>query len=128
MATLRQVALTGNVPLAELIRTLRAASGIEAGPVVVEPADAAVQQDAPGWFDEGKIAGSLDIRPPLDSGVHPMGRVMSEIERLNPGDIYEVVTPFVPAPLLDIAAGKGFLTWVCQEAPDLFRTYFTRPG
>jgi hypothetical protein len=40
-----------------------------------------------------------------------------------------VVTPFVPAPLLDVTAGKGFATWVPAEAPDLFRTYFVRsPG
>jgi hypothetical protein len=41
------------------------------------------------------------------------------------GDIYELITPFLPAPLIDSAKEKGFLTWSQKEGGEIFKTYLT---
>ena len=121
IATLRQVAEVGRLPLAELINTLRAAVGQEGGEFTATGAAAA---DQPVWFDAGRIALRLDARPMLAAGEHPLSRVLSEIQQLPPQGIYELTTPFLPAPLLDAVKKKGFMVWSLREQEDLFRSYF----
>ena len=40
------------------------------------------------------------------------------------GEVYELITPFEPAPLIDQAKTQGFKTITRKENDDLFRTYF----
>jgi hypothetical protein len=51
---------------------------------------------------------------------------MTELSTLEEGQIYELVTPFLPAPLIDSAKAKGFRAWSKSEAGGVVRTYFTR--
>lgn len=120
IATLRQVAEVGRVPLADLINTLRAAVGQEGG----EFSSAAAAADQPAWFNASRIAQRLDARPMLAAGEHPLSRVLGEIQQLPPQGIYELTTPFLPAPLLDAVKKKGFAVWSRREQEDLFRSYF----
>ena len=62
----------------------------------------------------------------IEKGVAIIQKVMKEIENLEQGRIYELVTPFVPAPLIDMVKGKGFLAWSSEEGADLVKSYFTR--
>lgn len=122
IATLRQVARVGGVPLGDLIARLREAAGVGAGPGVgFEEADEA----RPDWWREP--ARTYDARDEIEAGGHPLERVMRDLQALAPGDVYELVTPFVPAPLLDVARRKGFRAWT---APSVrhgeVRSYFTR--
>jgi len=55
-----------------------------------------------------------------------MARVMSDLGALGEGEVYALVTPFVPAPLVDLARGKGFVGFSVTEGEDLVRTYFRR--
>ncbi len=122
VATLRQVAQIGNVPLGTLINKLRSIVGqttdFEAG---AETKDASAQPD---WFDPLKIVKSLDARPMIESGQQPMSLVLEELKTLKSGEIYELITPFVPSPLVDIGKKKGYQAWSKQVKPDLIKTYF----
>jgi uncharacterized protein (DUF2249 family) len=126
VATLRQVAQVGKVPLAELINRLRAAAGLEGAELAEAEAGTGEPAATPGWFSPGAVAKSLDARPLLSAGIHPMGQVMKDLSTLDEGQIYELVTPFLPAPLIDMAKGKGYRTWSRTEAGGVVRTYFTR--
>jgi len=42
------------------------------------------------------------------------------------GKMLELVTPFVPAPLIDLAIQKRCLTWTKEEAETEYKTYFTK--
>jgi hypothetical protein len=54
---------------------------------------------------------------------------MADLAALGDGEVYELVTPFVPAPLVDLARGKGFPSFSVQEREGLVRTYFRKaPG
>jgi uncharacterized protein (DUF2249 family) len=62
----------------------------------------------------------------IERGEQPMGTVMSSLSRLNPGEIYELTTGFVPAPLIDLAVKQGFSSFHRAETGDLVRTYFRK--
>jgi hypothetical protein len=120
VATLRQVAEVGGLSLAEVINTLRASVGQECANFG-GPADSA---ERPDWFTAEKIMMRLDARPMLAAGEHPLNQVLREIQNLKPGEIYELTTPFLPAPLLDVVKKKGLAVWSLREEADLFRNYF----
>ena len=81
---------------------------------------------APAWLDLSRVAESYDARQDLAAGVHPAQKVMSALGSLPEGALYELVTPFAPAPLIDKAKALGFAAWHVQESADTVRTYFTK--
>ena len=104
IASLRQVAQVGNVPLAVLINRLREEVGQQTD--AAEEVITTNESTAPAWWQADKIVRSLDARPIIDSGGHPVEQVMRELKNLTSSQIYELVTPFIPAPLIDLAKGK----------------------
>lgn len=124
ITSLRQVAQIGHVSLTDMIRKLRAEAGIKGG----DDFDVELSIDSskkPDWFEESKIVKKLDAREMLEAGEHPVNQVLTEVKDLEKGQIYELVTPFLPAPLIDSVKGKGFQAWSHQEKPDVVRSYFT---
>jgi len=51
---------------------------------------------------------------------------MADLAALADEQVHELVTPFVPAPLVDLARGKGFVSFSVVEREDLVRTYFKK--
>ena len=124
VTSLRQVAQIGHVSLTDMIRKLRAKAGIQGG----DDFDGELSTDLsgkPDWFDESKIVKKLDAREILEAGEHPVTQVVTEVKNLEKGQIYELVTPFLPVPLIDTVKNKGFQAWSHQEKPDVVRSYFT---
>jgi len=127
VTTLRQAAKVGGVPLADLINTLRKASGATDETFQESGQDASlVNIERPEWLQEARITRRLDARPLIEAGERPVGRIMPELERLGKGDIFELTTPFVPAPIIDMAKEKGFSVWHEEVVAELVRTYFRR--
>jgi len=125
VATLRQVAQIGEVDLGTLINTLRAKVGMEA----IETFAAATDSQAstpPPWWEESRIVRHLDARPLIEAGEQPIHRVLDELKTLHEHEIYELITPFLPAPLIDIAKKQGFRTWSQQRDRSTFYTFFRR--
>jgi len=125
VATLRQVAQIGDVDLANLINTLRANAGLEEIEDLLPDTDRD-SQTPPAWWDKARIVNHLDARPMISAGEQPINRVMNELKKLAENEIYELITPFTPAPLIDMAKKQGFRTWSQQEQKDLVRTFFIR--
>jgi len=124
VATLRQVAKVGNVPLGSLIERLRSAVGQESD--AAQPDEAAETVPRPAWADPAAAKLEFDARELIESGGHPMPQVMGDLAELGPQESYLLVTAFLPAPLVDLAAQKGFEHWSEHPDPNLFRTYFRR--
>jgi DUF438 domain-containing protein len=80
----------------------------------------------PAWLDGARIAKRLDARPLLAQGIHPLQQVMQDLATLGPSDVYELVAPFVPGPLVERARSLGCLAHVEEEGGGLVRTFFTR--
>jgi hypothetical protein len=122
MATLRQVAQIGNVPLAELINRLRRAAGQSEGMF-----EESMNAERPIWLDMNNIQERLDARPMLEAGEHPLAVVLSALPKLPNGKIYELTTPFLPAPLLEQVRQKGFQVFSETLSENLVKNYFCKP-
>ncbi len=125
ITSLRQVAAIGEISISDLINKLRQEAGINE--IYCEGEEESVADaGAPDWFSPEKISRTLDARPLIEAGEHPVGQVLQEVQNLQPGEIYELITPFLPAPLIDKVKEMGFLAWSKSEKPDLIRSFFTR--
>lgn len=126
VATLRQVSAVGGVPLATLIERLRAAAGL--APLAVSGADPSAPGERPAWAAERAVTRRRDARAAIEAAAHPLPQVMADLATLRGAEVYELVTPFVPAPLVDLAREKGFVSFSVSEGESLVRTYFRRAG
>ena len=73
-----------------------------------------------------RVVKRLDARPLKAAGVHPVEQVLRELAALAPGEAYELVTPHVPGPVLERAAGLGVRGETVQVGPEEFVTSFVR--
>ena len=80
--------------------------------------------ERPAWLDTTKIKITLDARPLLAAGEHPLQRVMDECALLQPGEIFEIITPFPPMPMVEKLTALGFENYIEPAANGLFHTYF----
>lgn len=124
VATLQQIAKVGDVPLGKLINTLRQAAGLD-GEWRGEAGHGS--DGAPEWMTKGTIAKSFDARPILEAGEHPMAQVIGDLKELKPQEVYEFITPFLPAPLLDMIRAKGYLIWSRAADSGVYHNYVTKP-
>ncbi len=124
VASLRQVAAAGRVPLSELINRLRKEAGIQ-DIFVSDELSEIVTEERPSWFSDSRVIRHLDARPMLDRGIQPISRVFDEAKDLKKGEIYELITPFLPAPLIERAKKRGYLVWVDREEDEKVKTYLT---
>jgi len=56
-----------------------------------------------------------------------IGALLDQFPQLNPQDIYELITPFIPAPLMDMAKKMNVQMWVSIEKDEVIKTYFYLP-
>lgn len=82
--------------------------------------------DKPVWLNEAHIKQSLDAREILASGGHPLEQVIGDVASFAPGEIYELITPFPPTPLIEKVKNLGFETYSRQDGPGIFRNYFLK--
>ncbi len=80
----------------------------------------------PAWLDKRNIKITLDARPILASGEHPLQRVMEECASLQPGEIYMIITPFPPTPMIEKLTALGYENFVENADNGIFHTFFTR--
>jgi uncharacterized protein (DUF2249 family) len=116
--TLAQLARADKLSLGTVIARLRDAAGFDATDV----ADATGGR--PDWADAGAADRTLDARQIIESGGHPLDRVLQGVAELAPGEVYELITPFVPTPLIDLIQKQGCEAHCVTVGPGEFRTYF----
>ena len=109
VATLQQVCVVGGVNIDEMIRILRKESGQNDGESGYENR---IYQSAetPQWFDDSRITGRFDATPAINSGESPMKEILHQASLLKPGEIFELQTPFTPAPIIDMLNEKKYKT------------------
>jgi hypothetical protein len=114
IATLQQAAVVGGLRTDELVNRLRKEAGQNEmageadGNMYLVPV-------APDWFDASKIARHFDATPVINAGASPLQEINSLARNLQPGEMLEVSTPFVPAPVIDMLREKGFRAFSIQK-------------
>ncbi|AFN74350.1 hypothetical protein MROS_1111 [Melioribacter roseus P3M-2] len=123
VATLKQAAQIAGMPVAMLINKLR--SEVNMGQIDIEH-DKEEIKEKPDWVSEGKIVNEYDASIDIENGLHPAAKVTREILSLNENDIYLLITPFLPAPLIKIIEDKGYKTYSEQIDNQTWHTYIVR--
>ena len=80
--------------------------------------------EKPDWFDTNLISETLDAREMLKSGQHPLAEVTQRTSEMQPGQIFELITPFLPRPLIEKITEKGFSAYVNTINDSEIQTYF----
>jgi len=122
VTSIRQAAKVGGIGLGDLINLLRKKAGHEPDFSAEKEGPAAPR---PEWFSRSMVSQVFDAGPVLENGQNPMGLVFQHLGTLKKGEIFELVTPFLPAPLIEKAEGKGYLSWANREGTGDWHTYFT---
>jgi hypothetical protein len=123
IASLRQVAAVGGLPVLELVNRLREAVGQALLTDDDQVEDAAYLAERPPWFDPEHIVDTFDTRTDPDEDTITIARLLPRAAHLAPGELAELVSTFLPAPGIDVLRGKGYRVWTVREGPDLFHTY-----
>ncbi len=124
VTSLRQAATIAKIPVAEMINRLRSEAGIQEE-YMTDDSIMSFSAESPSWFSTSRIVESLDARSMLDKGEQPINKVVADCKNLKVGEIYELITPFLPVPLVEMAKKQGFLVWSKEEKESVFKTYLT---
>ena len=116
VATLQQAALTGDVPINEIISRLREAVGQDVdaerpdmdwkGETPPSPPQEIVQRSAEKTIDAG---------PLIDAGQNPLPEVVGTLKALESGEMLVLTAPFYPAPLVDTIRPQCSAIWAHSD-------------
>jgi hypothetical protein len=123
VASLQQVAITGKVPVEKLVNELRKLAGQDG--LVIESRQSG-EKGIPAWVGNTPPAVQFDAREIIASGGHPLDQVLREAHPLKSGQVYLLLTPFLPAPLIDKIEKMGFESFTVENKTGLFRNYFLK--
>lgn len=124
VTSLKQAAVIGNVALPTLINELRKVVGQEL--LVKSEERSSTLVEKPNWVIDENIKLTYDAREDLENGVHPVSKVVKDIETISGEEIYLMVTPFIPLPLIDILNKKGFVAHSEKTEENKFSTFIKR--
>lgn len=105
-----------------MINSLRSAAGMEQKDSI-EAGDSGIAVE-PDRMKHSKVVETFDARPMLEAGEHPIGGVIKELGELQTRGAFLLITPFLPAPLIDMAKNTGYVSFTNVEGHELFKTYF----
>ena len=123
IATLQQAASIGGVKTEELINRLRKEVGQEN---ITSDAGVQYNYNKPFWFEEEKIIKRFNASEMLAAGEHPVNQVIADLNHLEEGKIYQLIAPFLTAPLIDKATSLGLQHWVDRQSDEDFNIYFLK--
>ena len=106
VATLEQAARVAEMPVNELVRTLRVALGQDAGDIEEGATGGNGGGDVPGWI-AGGARKAFDADAMLAEGETPVGKVAESLTGLKVGDVILIRSTFQVAPLIDAMKAKG---------------------
>jgi hypothetical protein len=124
VATLQQIAAVGGLKVDDIVNRLRKETGQYAADESGADSEY-LSNEIPDWFAEKKIISRLDASPVINTGGSPMNEILSQTNMLNAGEIFELKTPFIPAPIIDMLGKKGFKVH-CIRKGDHFLSFFSR--
>ncbi len=125
VATLKHIAVVGGVPLQTLVNQLREAVGQDASAEAYNDEDYFTAQ--PEWFAPENITYSLEEGTQANTDEMTLVTIIRETKDVQPGEIIELITTFLPAPGIDTLKAKGYQVWSRKEDGGIIKTYFLKP-
>ncbi|MBX3006998.1 MAG: DUF1858 domain-containing protein [Melioribacteraceae bacterium] len=124
VTTLKQASVVGGVEIGELINKLRKAVGQDEE--IVTQFKEEKESGKPNWVTVKTVKFEYDASIDINNGMHPVAKVTKEAEALKDDEIYILITPFIPAPLIDVIRNKGYETFTEERGTNVFATYISR--
>jgi hypothetical protein len=124
VASLRQAAAVGKIPVYDMVDQLRATVGQAPSSSEATLDDDSYFSAQPEWFDRSQVVATI-VEAELSPDVMPLNPLIRRGAKLREGEMIELVTTYLPAPGIDIMKGKGFSVWSVEEG-DLIKTYFSK--
>jgi hypothetical protein len=124
VTTLKQASVVGNVHIGGMIHKLRTSIGQNAS--ILKNIQQNENENAPSWIENFSVKFEYDATIDLNNGIHPIAKVTKEVETLANKEVYILITPFIPAPLIDLLRNKGFSTHTSEKSDGIFSTYIAR--
>jgi TusA-related sulfurtransferase len=125
VATLEQAARVADMPVNELVRSLRQALGQDVGEVEGGGAHAAGSSDAPAWIADG-AKHEFDADGMLARGETPVGKVSEALAGMAAGEALLVRSTFQVAPLIDAMKAKGHEVFTRKTGDDAWEAWMRR--
>jgi hypothetical protein len=123
IATLQQAAAVGSVNVEDLINRLRKEVGQD---LYSGDSSTSYITIKPEWFSEDRVAIEFDAKELLDAGEQPVHQVMADLKKLESNQIYKLIAPFLPAPIIDKATSLEIKHWVDKIDDEKFIVYFCK--
>jgi hypothetical protein len=121
IASLQQAAAVGEVKVEDLINRLRKEVGQD---LYSSESSVKYNIEKPLWFSTDMIDSEFDAKEILAAGEQPVNQVIADLNNLSNGMIYKLITPFLPAPLIDKATSLNIEHWVEKIDDENFNVYF----
>jgi len=122
VASLQQAAIVGGLKVDILVNRLRKEVGQDEFGEELEN-NQYLAKTPPLWFDSSKIKERLDATPIINSGGSPMSDILSITKNLKSGELLELKTPFVPAPIIDMLKSQGLSVFSIMAGDEVL-SYF----
>jgi len=119
VASLQQAAVIGGLKVDELINRLRKEVGQNEFTGETEGKQY-LFVNPPIWFDTTRISRRFDASVVINGGGSPMAEILAKVNLLQSGELLELKTPFVPAPIIEMLKDKGFNTFSLQKDEEVF--------
>ena len=82
--------------------------------------------NTPDWLNRNNIQITLDARPLLAQGIHPLEQVQQQAAGLMAGEVFEIITPFAPSPMIEKMAAAGFESHSESVTDGMIHTFFIK--
>ncbi len=122
ITSLEQAAIIGKINIGILINTLRKKVGQEPEEIIAKEKMGNDFQD----FDESLIIETIDARPIISNGGHPLQMVLNKLATIKTGEIICLITPFAPIPMIETARERRYSVMFKEFSSDEIRTYFKK--
>ncbi len=123
IATLKQAAAVGNLSLDFMIKRLRTAAGLPDFESSEEGSNYLNEQ--PPWFSEENIVHSIR-ESDLGENEMPIAILLRMATSIQPTEIIELETTFIPAPGIDVMKSKGYKAWCTQIDQTTYKSFFMK--
>lgn len=111
VATLAQAARVAGLNARELVTALREAAGQQ--PLGETSPEGPSTSGQHAWIQSLRVVARIDAEQLLAAGTNPLQAVNAQLSSLGAGEAISVTSSFVPAPLIDAVAARGFVCHMC---------------
>ncbi len=126
ITNLQQAAIVGQIEVDYLINLLR--KHVDQEVFHTESGGHKISMEKPDWVEGAQLFKSLNTKPMLEAGEHPIAIVIEDLKRLPDDQVYMVEAPFIPAPLIEKASSIGFAYWVEKKDENSWNIWFKKTG